>query len=61
MSEAKSAPFTIINDGRWHEYEIDLSSDSDWTSSWTAYALRIDPGTTAGAIVEIDYIYLTED
>ena len=58
--EARSHSFTVINDGKWHEYELDLSSDTDWTNGGNITGFRLDPVTSAGAIVEVDYIVVVD-
>jgi hypothetical protein len=52
--EQHAQSFTIINDGRWRTYVIDLGTHPYWTGTVTG--LRIDPTTAQGARVEIDFI-----
>ena len=49
-----SQTFTVTNDGRWHEYVLNLSSHAYWTGTVTQ--LRLDPVTAKGAMIEVDYI-----
>ena len=53
MSEAQSYSFTLINDGQYHLYTLDLSTTATWTGQISR--LRFDPvpfGTT-GDYVEV--------
>ena len=52
----RSAPFQINSEGEWLEYEIDLSNRREWRGTITA--IRLDPGTIPGAIIEFDTIEL---
>lgn len=54
MSEKTSATFAIFHDGKWHDYEIDLTANPNWRG--TMDQLRIDPGSVNGAEIFIDEI-----
>jgi len=49
FAEARSKHFTMIHDGKWHEYTLPIRFAGTMT------ALRFDPGTAAGT-VEIDWL-----
>jgi hypothetical protein len=55
-SESKSVRFPLPTDGQWHELHIDLTQSPEWKGSITQ--LRLDPGSGAGIIVELDYVRL---
>lgn len=57
MNENASASVSIIGDGQFHDYEIDLTKASRWRRIVTA--LRIDPATAPGVEFAIDYIRLS--
>lgn len=52
--ETKSVLFDIVADGEWHDYELDMLALPEWNAMVTQ--LRIDPGVSAGAVIEIDEI-----
>jgi hypothetical protein len=54
MREDTSARFEIALDGRWHDYELDLSRSPKWKG--LADGLRLDPGDLAGVDVTIDEV-----
>ena len=57
FSEQRSQRFTLLPDGDLHTYQLELSTDPDWTSTITQ--LRFDPvATSHGGIVSIDSIRL---
>ena len=49
FAEPRSEHFTMIHDGKWHEYTLPIRIAGTMT------ALRFDPGTAAGT-VEIDWV-----
>lgn len=54
-SEDKSVTFTVINDGGWYEYTVDLGTKSKYTGTITG--IRVDPiGAGNGKPLGIDYI-----
>ncbi|MGQ9631401.1 MAG: tetratricopeptide repeat protein [bacterium] len=55
FSESKAKYFDIIGDGKWHEYEVNLSDIPTWNGK--VYWFRLDP-TNAPGNVEIDYIQI---
>jgi len=57
-SEATSHVFPLIADGSFREYNLDLGKTATWAGQ--VRRLRLDPGSTSGAHVEIDYIRVAE-
>ena len=57
-SEATSYVFPIIADGEFHEYELPVGESPTWIGD--IQRLRLDPGYTNGAHVEVDYIRVVE-
>lgn len=59
FDEAHSVQFTIVDDGQYHIYKVDLSSASSYNGS--AYGLRFDPVAKGvkGAYVNIAFIRLS--
>lgn len=55
-SESKSVKFPIPTDGQWHELSFDLSQSPEWRGIVTQ--IRLDPGSGAGIVVELDYVRL---
>ncbi|MFA0776127.1 MAG: hypothetical protein THHGLFOP_001655 [Candidatus Fervidibacter sp.] len=55
-SESKSVRFPLPTDGQWHELRIDLTQSPEWKGTITQ--LRLDPGSGAGIVVELDYVRL---
>ena len=53
-SEARSKHFTIISDGEFHEYTIDLGDHQYW--SGTIVGFRHDPFAVSGIAGQVDYI-----
>jgi len=56
MSGAKSVTFTVIPDGQWHTYEVNLASDPDYTGMIWQYRFDPVPAGSAGHYVDIEYI-----
>jgi hypothetical protein len=56
FSENTSTKFSVKLDGKWHDYDVDLSSSHFWKG--TADKFRIDPVDTPNTRVEIDEIRL---
>jgi hypothetical protein len=56
--EATSCTFPLTSDGEFHQYNLDLSRVATWAGQ--VRRLRLDPGATPGAHVEIDYIRVAE-
>lgn len=54
MREDKSVKFTLIPDGQFHTYTVDMTANPAWKS--TIGAIRFDPTTVSGAKIEIAYI-----
>jgi hypothetical protein len=46
----------LPTDGQWHELRIDLTQSPEWKGTITQ--LRLDPGSGAGIVVELDYVRL---
>ncbi|GBC98079.1 hypothetical protein HRbin17_00574 [bacterium HR17] len=55
-SESKSVKFPLPIDGQWHELRVDLSGSPEWRGTITQ--LRLDPGSGAGIVVELDFVRL---
>jgi hypothetical protein len=51
--EIKSLPFSVIADGQFHTYTLDMSVVSQWNG--TISQIRLDP-TDTSASIEIDYL-----
>jgi hypothetical protein len=56
--EAKSLYFNVHGDGKYHDYELDLSAVEGWVGVITQ--LRLDPVESQGRIVDIDIIAFIE-
>lgn len=57
LSEDKSVTFEVDNNGAWTTYEVDVSTNANWTGTVTA--LRLDPiETGSGDPIGIDYVRL---
>ncbi len=54
MREDTSIAFSVLLDGRWHTYELDLTAARKWTGM--ADAIRLDPADRPGIQVAIDEI-----
>lgn len=52
----REVPFTIIPDGQFHDYIVDMTANSQWTG-WVN-TLRLDPTIATNGHFEIDYIRL---
>jgi tRNA A-37 threonylcarbamoyl transferase component Bud32 len=52
-NEAKSSPFSVIGDGQFHTYKLDMSTMKGWDGTITQ--IRLDP-TNTQASIEVDYI-----
>jgi len=59
FESASYETFSVINDGGFHTYELDLSSHPEWTGN--IKQLRFYPTTGSSAHVWIDFIKVTED
>ena len=57
-SEATSYTFPLIGDGQFHEYALKVGDVPTWAGE--IRRLRLDPGYTIGAHVEVDYIRVVE-
>ena len=57
-SEATSYTFPLIGDGQFHEYVLTVGDVPTWAGE--IRRLRLDPGYTIGAHVEVDYIRVVE-
>ncbi|MGD8239118.1 MAG: glycoside hydrolase family 99-like domain-containing protein, partial [Armatimonadota bacterium] len=57
-SEAASAKFRLIGDGRYHDYVLPVGEHARWRGRITG--LRLDPCSHAGAKVAIDQIRLSK-
>ncbi len=55
-SEASSARFEVVGDGRWHDYRVPVSENRRW--SGTNARLRLDPCNQPAVEVAIDAIRL---
>jgi hypothetical protein len=55
--EAQSKSFTIIADNQWHVYEVNLSTDSDYTGA--IKQLRFDPVSDGGSGQYVDIASIT--
>ena len=51
--ETKSSLFSVIDDGQFHKYTLDMSAVKGWNGTITQ--IRLDP-TDTQASVEVDYI-----
>jgi len=56
MGEASSVTFPVQLDGKWHNYDLDLSANPKWKG--IADRLRFDPVDAAGVKVMVDEIWL---
>ncbi len=54
--EQSSKLFNLTTDGEFHDYELDMASVVGWNGTITS--IRLDVGSRADAIVEIDRIWL---
>jgi hypothetical protein len=54
MCQETSVPFPVHLDGRWHEYEADLTAVPGWKG--TTDRLRLDPVDVAGVRIEVDEV-----
>jgi hypothetical protein len=54
-NEQKSMRFVFPTDGAWHEVAIPVGDHPAWKGQ-TISALRLDPGSTRGSRIEIDWI-----
>jgi hypothetical protein len=57
FTDANSKSFTIISDGQFHTYEVDLSSDSDYSGA--IKQLRFDPVSSGGSGQYVDIASIT--
>ncbi|MCK4388118.1 MAG: S8 family serine peptidase [Dehalococcoidia bacterium] len=55
-SEIRSQYFTIVSDGEFHVYEIDLSEHAHWLGTCTGF--RHDPVLPSGVDCEVDWIMI---
>jgi hypothetical protein len=53
--ESKTMRFVFPTDGQWHEIDVPVGDHPSWRGQ-TITALRLDPGSTGGSKIEIDWI-----
>ncbi|MCL5995518.1 MAG: hypothetical protein M1546_05610, partial [Chloroflexi bacterium] len=56
FNEAASQHFSVVADGNWHTYRLDLATHNEWKGRVTR--LRLDPSNQAGGDIAIAYIRL---
>ncbi len=54
QSQGNSVRFPVIGDGKFHDYEVDMSQSPQWRGLITS--LRFDPLTKQGAKFSVDFI-----
>lgn len=63
--ETKSRRFNLLSRGGWHIYDIDMSTDINWTHGGRITQLRLDPANNGDYgstdIIGIDYIKLSKE
>ncbi len=54
QSEGNSVHFAVVDDGQFHDYELDMSESPQWRGLITS--LRFDPSAKLGATFALDFI-----